>query len=173
MKFVLIILVLTAFFGSSQALLDCSRFDSVSQKIMCGLINRAWSDLVDSSSLFQCVDSLANAGIDFTKTVDDVSNAFRRKSVDQLKDGLKELVSGLKSMNTAVRTCRGMEQLAEDLGTTIAEISSGIGDIIEVAHILINGIDIYDDVDRAIGDWNSHNYVGFGENIADIIVTLA
>eukprot|EP01091_Cochliopodium_minus_P005571 TRINITY_DN1547_c0_g1_i1.p1 TRINITY_DN1547_c0_g1~~TRINITY_DN1547_c0_g1_i1.p1 ORF type:complete len:174 (-),score=41.25 TRINITY_DN1547_c0_g1_i1:235-756(-) len=173
MKFVLIILVLTAFFGSSQALLDCSRYRTVTQEIMCGLINRAWHDVADSSSLLSCIDSLATAGIDFTRSVEDISAAFGRRSVNDLKDGLKELVAGLKSMETAFRRCKGLEHLVEDLGTTVAEVSSGIGDIIEVTRIIINGIDIYEDVDRAISDWNRHNYVGFGENIADIIVTLA
>ena len=79
----------------------------------------------------------------------------------------------MESIKNVLNNCPGMDQLVEDLGTTIAEVTSGIGDIIEVTKILINGIDIFDDTRNCINDWRARNYIGFGENIAQIVLKLA
>ena len=129
--------------------------------------------MVSSSSLAACINGVADAGIDFTSAIGDIGNAINQDSVDQLKSGLNELVEGMEGVKQALENCPGMDQLVEDLGTTIAEVSSGIGDIVEVAKILINGINIYDDVSSAINDWNNGNYVAFGGDIANLILAMA
>jgi len=38
--------------------------------------------------------------------------------------------------------------------------------------LLINGVDIYNDIDHAVDNWDTHNYEKFGENIGDALAKI-
>ena len=60
-----------------------------------------------------------------------------------------------------------LEKLAVKLG-----IAPEISGLMEILHILINGVNIENEIGDACDDYASKNWVGFGYNVARLVKTL-
>ena len=103
---------------------------------------------------------------------------------EAVADFKKESFSGVKAGIKMVGT------ISDQVGNDIKDCSAGVKDIeklIEMAasfkspwafafhigkDILLNGVDIYNDIDSAISNWDNSNYYNFGENLGDALAKV-
>jgi len=129
-------------------------------------------------SVKTCESDFKNAWSDFESAVGHFEDSHHSifhwtHNKEQISDGVKSLGDGMKLVAKGVSDCHIEEfaELLEKLAVKLG-IAPEISGIMEILHILINGVNIENEIGDACDDYASKNWVGFGYNVARLVKTL-
>merc|ERR1711871_375464 len=90
------------------------------------------------------------------------------------KNGVQDFGRAIVTLASAVEDCQipGIAQVAEDMFTKLSH-STVANEIGEVVQLLVEGADVTLDVNRAVLDFNSKNWAGFGNDLGGLADFLA
>lgn len=114
-------------------------------------------------NIVQCLSNLEGAG---TGLVDSIKE-FEKKDLAGVAAGLKDLGEALEDVSTAIPLCAdAYKNDAEILEKELAVFKNPLTLVYTVGHnLVVNGNEIYDEVNTAITDFKAENWNGFGYNI--------
>ena len=98
---------------------------------------------------------------------------FKKETFDGVKDGIEEIGTIVKAVATDINDCKTGIAAIE----TLVHIAEGVSSPWSFAYhvgkdLLLNGVDIYNDIDNAIKEYEASNYEGFGENVGKALASV-
>lgn len=114
-----------------------------------------------------CITDAEDVAIDAEKAFNDFSD----KSVSGVIQGLKDLGDMVNEIKVAMTDC---EQISDNDWSEITNAVDTMSNPLKFAYhvgeeILINGVNIYHDIESAQSNWESQKYEAFGENVGDVL----
>ena len=111
------------------------------------------------TSVENCLKDLYTAGADLVQAVE----LFKKQDAQSVLAGLKLLGQALQLIPDALTECHTAINDAKRLYEMIATFTSPLSFAYHVGKdILVNGVQIYKEIDSAITDYNSSNWRQFG-----------
>jgi len=93
-------------------------------------------------------------------------------ATDELK-GLEAIASGIFEIKDAVADCKGVVADFEKLGKMAAVFSNPWSFVYHVgADLVVNGVQIFAEVEDSVGQYKAANYGAFGEDIGEALAKL-
>lgn len=118
---------------------------------------------VGIQDLVNCITDVETIGEDIYQAVLD----FQTKTNDGIKDGLKEMGLALQVIPDAIAQCKSAATNdVQKIKNALAVFEHPITLIYDIGKaLLINGSDIFDEINTAISDWNNNEWYNFGLNV--------
>lgn len=111
------------------------------------------------TSIENCLNDLYTAGADLVQAVE----LFEKKDAQSVLAGLKLLGEAIELIPDAMTQCQTAVEDAKRLYEMIANFKSPLSFAYHVGKdILVNGVQIYKEIDSAVTDYNSANWRQFG-----------
>ena len=111
------------------------------------------------TSIEQCLADLYAAGSDLVQAVE----LFEKQDAESVLAGLKLLGQAIELIPDAMNECQTAIADAERLYQMIANFKSPLSFAYHVGKdILVNGVQIYNEIDSAVNDYKSSNWRQFG-----------
>ena len=108
--------------------------------------------------------------------VTDVETAyadFKKETFDGVKNGIEEIGTIVKSIATDISDCKAGVTGIENLIHMAEGVSSPWSFAYHVGKdLLVNGVDIYHDIDDAITKYDSSDFRGFGEDVGKALASV-
>eukprot|EP00331_Platyophrya_macrostoma_P029686 CAMPEP_0176451048 /NCGR_PEP_ID=MMETSP0127-20121128/27561_1 /TAXON_ID=938130 /ORGANISM="Platyophrya macrostoma, Strain WH" /LENGTH=791 /DNA_ID=CAMNT_0017838943 /DNA_START=26 /DNA_END=2401 /DNA_ORIENTATION=+ len=116
-----------------------------------------------------CVES----SVDAIKNVATAIQYFEKETAIDVAYGLAALGKAFEDIPTAITSCVASAKDVEVLVGALEAISSPYSYAFVVAkNLLVNGVDIYNEIYTAVGDFNSGNYKDFGYNVGEALAKV-
>lgn len=137
--------------------------------VIAGLLEGIAADLglTDIQECLQDVGTLAT----------DIENAYKelvQNSATAVAEGLKDLAQALEQVPSAIKTCKAADTV--DIAKIEAALSSFENPVSFVFHVghdlIINGQQIYTEVNSAIQDYQNQDFEGFGEAVGEALAAV-
>ena len=130
----------------------------VVEKIFIGVL-RGIEVEANLTAIETCLGDVSTAGQDFVEAVQD----FMKEDEADVKAGLKLLGEAIELLPDAMTACEEAVQDAERLYQMIANFKDPWSFVYHVAtDLLVNGVQIYDDINSAIQAYNAQDWDNFG-----------
>ena len=141
---------------------------SMVSDIALGLLEAVGKDIA-GDDLETCLDQ-AQAGVgDMGGAIDQLSSGDK----SGIKNGLEDLATSLINLFQATESCPKIYSHVVDVISQLKSLADPVTLAIHVGEdILYNGVDIYNNVQGAISDYQSQNWFAFGGDIGDILSEL-
>lgn len=122
---------------------------------------------VGEQDLVDCVGDIASIVGDIDTSVKD----FKEKTPTGIKAGLKEVGLALENIPNTLNTCKKVSlNQADKINEAISVFESPLSLIYHVGEALVlDGNDIYNDVNLGIGDWNKKDYYESGKYFGEAL----
>jgi len=122
------------------------------------------------------LDNIENCINDTIQIVDEVEIAiddFKKDTASATLDGLKHLGQAVMGIKNEVSDCKGVTADWAKLEKMAAIFSSPASFAYHVGKdLIVNGVQIYHDVDDSVTQYNNKAYEPFGEDIGDALAKL-
>ena len=122
------------------------------------------------------LDNIMNCIHDSEVVVSDVSSAigdFKKHDAKETLAGLKKLASGVFEIRAALTDCRGVAADFAKLGKMAAIFSNPATFAFHVGKdIIVNGVQIYHEVEDSVVQFHGEHYEAFGEDIGEALAKL-
>jgi hypothetical protein len=118
---------------------------------------------VGLQDLLNCLNDVETIGTDIYIAVQD----FEQKTPDGIKAGLKEIGLALQIIPDAISQCQSAVTTdVQKIKNALAVFENPITLIYDIGKALVvNGSDIYDEINTAINDWHNDDWYNFGLNV--------
>jgi len=108
---------------------------------------------------------------DTERTIEDLNAAYHdlsKRTFSGTADGLVDLGHALEDLSHALEDCKSVTTLWSTINNWAHTFTNPISFAYHVgSDILINGSDIYNDIEGAISTWENGQYEQFGEDVGD------
>jgi hypothetical protein len=123
----------------------------------------------ESSDLLNCLNDADAAVSDFNKAYQD----FSKRTASGTADGLVDLGHALEDLSPALKDCSSVTSAWSTITTWAHTFTNPLSFAFHVGKdILVNGSDIYSDIEGAISTWNDGQYEAFGEDVGDALAKI-
>ena len=121
-------------------------------------------------NVMDCIQDAETLVSDVEKAVAD----FKKENFDGVKNGIIEVGTIVRSISGDIKTCKEGITGIDNLIKMAESFKSPWSFAYHVAHdLLVNGVEIFHEVDSAISDYDASNFEGFGENIGKAMAQVA
>ena len=98
---------------------------------------------------------------------------FAKETFDGVRDGIVEIGTMVQTLASTIQACSGAVTQIQSL----ISMAKNFADPASFAwhagkDLLIHGVDIYNEINSAITDYESSNYKGFGENVGKALAQV-
>ena len=113
--------------------------------------------------LINCITDVETIGVDIYQAVQN----FETKTPEGIKAGLKEMGLALQVIPDAITQCESAASSdVQKIKNALAVFEHPMTLIYDIGKaLLVNGSDIYNEINIAIGDWHNEDWYNFGLNI--------
>lgn len=119
--------------------------------------------------LTPCLGDVTSMGEDVVAAVKD----FESKTADGVKNGLKEIASAIDSIVAAMTQCKAAAEEVEKLVAMLKNFKSPISFVFHVGkNLVVNGVEIYHEIDGAITSYHSSQWETMGEDIGEALSNI-
>ena len=133
---------------------------TVIEKIFIGVL-RGVEVEADLTALEECLKDSSTAGVDFVQAVE----LFMNKDANSVKAGLKLLGEAIELLPNAMTECKQAVEDAKRLYQMIANFKSPWSFAYHAAKdLLVNGVQIYQDIEAAVQAYKGQDWDSFGYN---------
>ena len=123
----------------------------------------SWSDVQP------CIDSTEDA----VQNVITAVEYFEKEDPVSVAYGLAALAKAFEDLPTAIKSCVASAEDVEILIKALEAISNPYTYVFVVAkNLIVNGVDIYDEIYTAVGDFKAGNWKDFGFNIGEALAKI-
>eukprot|EP00357_Protocruzia_adherens_P000288 CAMPEP_0114981338 /NCGR_PEP_ID=MMETSP0216-20121206/5488_1 /TAXON_ID=223996 /ORGANISM="Protocruzia adherens, Strain Boccale" /LENGTH=1455 /DNA_ID=CAMNT_0002342997 /DNA_START=218 /DNA_END=4585 /DNA_ORIENTATION=+ len=137
-------------------------------QIVEGLLEGALKGL-NLSTVVTCFDDAKNVVTESVSAVE----LFSKGGASNVEQALKEIAQAFSEVPTAITACTSAVKAAETLTSEIKNFSSPLTFAYEVGKsLIVNGVEIYHDIDSAVEDFKQDNYYDFGYQIGLALGTV-
>ena len=130
-------------------------------QILEGVLKGILSD-AKLSNIRNCLKDLSQDAIDIDYAVKD----FEKDTVKSVAEGLKMIGEALESLPAAMKNCEEAVADAKNLIKMIEAFKSPISFVFHVGKdLIVNGVQIFEEIEAAVKDYKNKDYLDFGINI--------
>lgn len=116
----------------------------------------------ESANVEPCLTSVQKTATDFNEAVND----FKTETITGVKNGIYKVGDIVQDVSDDLHMCAAVVTDLEKLEKMAATFSNPFSFAYHVGKdLVVNGRNIYADIDSAITDWEAANYLSFGENV--------
>jgi phage-related protein len=95
-------------------------------------------------------------------------NQFHSGIVSHVKQAIYDLAGILGSIKSIISKC-GLTEVAKKIAAFITKVYSGFGNIVIGAKIVINGVNIFHNLDDGLHAWKNGDWQGLGKACGNIV----
>jgi len=122
-----------------------------------------------ADDLLTCLKDSDRAVQEFNEAYQD----FRKGTISGYADGIMALGHAVEDLGHSVEDCSSVAHEWQTVVNWAHSFSSPITFAMHVGEdILLNGVDIYNDIEDAITSWETDQYEQFGEDVGDAIAKI-
>lgn len=147
-------------------------FVSISKSQVAQIVNGVLKGALEAEG----ADDLEQCLADTDLTIEDLNKAYndlKLKTASGTADGLKDLGEAMEALGSAVQDCAGVK---DDWATIVNWAHTFTSPRAFAFHIgkdiLVNGVDIYNDIEGAVSNWEKESYEPFGEDVGDALAKI-
>lgn len=116
----------------------------------------------ESSNVGDCLHNVQKTASDFQEAVND----FKTETISGVKNGIYKVGDIVQDVTDDLHSCEAVVTDLKKLEKMAATFSNPFSFVYHVGKdLMVNGKNIYSDIDAAITDWESASYFSFGENV--------
>ena len=120
----------------------------------------------DIPEIGDCITGAASSAEDFYKGIEKI----KAGGASNIEAGLKLLGEGVKDIPGILKHCKGIPEEIETIEKLIKTFSNPWTFIFHVGKdILVNGRNIFHEVEDAVTSYENHDWFKFGEDIGNIL----
>jgi hypothetical protein len=120
-------------------------------------------------NLETCLKDAATIGIDVKDAIVD----FEKKNTTGILAGIKKIGEAIKLIPSTVTSCKAVPADLKKLEEMASVFTSPISLVYHVGkNLIVNGKDIYNDIDDAITQYKALSYKNFGEDIGEALASV-
>ena len=150
-------IVASLLIGASAAPSNDDKMLKITEGILKGAL-----DAEGFTDITQCIKD----GEEIVQDAEAAYKDFEGHSASEIVDGLKKVADAIKTIKAGMSDCSHLKADWEKLEAMAAVFSNPSSFAFHVAKdLLVNGVDIYHEINTAIGDYKSEDWMGFGENV--------
>eukprot|EP00355_Strombidium_rassoulzadegani_P003039 CAMPEP_0168612918 /NCGR_PEP_ID=MMETSP0449_2-20121227/3173_1 /TAXON_ID=1082188 /ORGANISM="Strombidium rassoulzadegani, Strain ras09" /LENGTH=186 /DNA_ID=CAMNT_0008653515 /DNA_START=3 /DNA_END=563 /DNA_ORIENTATION=- len=171
-KLVFAALVATASAQLDLQITETGDFESLTPKDGLEIVKGILEGAVDAEGL----DNIEECLVDTETIVQDAEEAvadFEKKNAAGIAAGLEKLGDAVMEMKDEIKDCEGVKADLEKLEKMAAIFKSPLTFAYHVGKdLLVNGVQIYHQIDDSVTEWHNGEYNKFGKDVGDAMALL-